>query len=107
MKERVKSVLNYKKPAFWLLAAAVLACVAVAVCFLTDPKEEKQLSVDSVSTDLSGQMDQKAQDKEVAEDAREKHAKISYMLDEQDGCAGGHAGGKAMIPYKLPQLFRF
>ena len=40
VKERVKSVLHYKKPAFWMLASAVLACVVVAVCFLTDPKEE-------------------------------------------------------------------
>lgn len=37
VKERVKNVLNYKKPAFWIILAAVLACVAVAVCFLTDP----------------------------------------------------------------------
>ena len=41
VKERVKSVLNYKKPTFWLLAAAVLACVVVVVCFLTDPKAEQ------------------------------------------------------------------
>ena len=41
VKERVKSVLNYKKPAFWLLVIAVLACAAVAVCFLTDPKEKQ------------------------------------------------------------------
>lgn len=39
VKERVKSVLHYKKPTFWLLVVAVLACVVVAVCFLTDPKE--------------------------------------------------------------------
>jgi beta-lactamase regulating signal transducer with metallopeptidase domain len=37
VKDRVKSVLNYKKPAFWIIIAAVVACVAVAVCFLTDP----------------------------------------------------------------------
>ena len=42
VKERVKNVLNYKKPAFWLIIAAVIVCVAVAVCFLTDPKEEPQ-----------------------------------------------------------------
>jgi beta-lactamase regulating signal transducer with metallopeptidase domain len=35
--ERVKKVLNYQKPAFWVVAAAVVACVVVAVCFLTDP----------------------------------------------------------------------
>lgn len=38
VKARVKSVLNYKKPAFWMLAVAVMACVIVVVCFLTDPK---------------------------------------------------------------------
>ena len=37
VKERVKSVLNYKKPAFWLVVAAILACAVVAVCFLTNP----------------------------------------------------------------------
>ena len=40
VKERVKSVLNYKKPAFWIILAALLACIAVAVCFLTDPKDQ-------------------------------------------------------------------
>ncbi|MBQ8260070.1 MAG: M56 family metallopeptidase [Clostridia bacterium] len=37
VKDRVKSVLNYKKPAFWIIMIAILACVSVAVCFLTDP----------------------------------------------------------------------
>ena len=40
VKERVKSVMNYKKPAFWIIIAAVVTCVAVAVCFLTNPKDE-------------------------------------------------------------------
>ncbi len=37
VKARVKSVLHYKKPAFWLVAAAIVLCIAAAVCFLTDP----------------------------------------------------------------------
>ena len=37
VKERVKSVMNYKKPAFWVVVLAVIACVVVAVCFLTNP----------------------------------------------------------------------
>ena len=37
VKERVKSVMNYKKPTFWVIVLAISACVAVAVCFLTDP----------------------------------------------------------------------
>jgi len=38
VKERVKSVMNYKKPAFWIIVAAIVTCIAVAVCFLTNPK---------------------------------------------------------------------
>ena len=41
VKDRVKSVLNYKKPAFWIIIAAVVACVAVAVCFLTNPPQKQ------------------------------------------------------------------
>lgn len=37
VKARVKSVMNYRKPAFWVVLLAVVVCVAVAVCFLTDP----------------------------------------------------------------------
>ena len=39
VKERVKNVLNYKKPAFWIVLLAVFASIAMAVCFLTDPKQ--------------------------------------------------------------------
>ena len=41
VKERVKSVMNYKKPAFWVVILAVIACVIVAVCFLTNPKQDR------------------------------------------------------------------
>lgn len=37
VRARIKSVLNYRKPAFWVVLAALLACVVLAVCFLTDP----------------------------------------------------------------------
>ena len=41
IKMRVKSALHYKKPAFWVAAAAVLAVVIMAVCFLTNPRSER------------------------------------------------------------------
>ena len=41
IKTRVQSALHYKKPAFWVAAAAVLAVVIVAVCFLTNPRSER------------------------------------------------------------------
>ena len=37
VKDRVKSIMNYRKPTFWIVVTALVVCVAVAVCFLTDP----------------------------------------------------------------------
>jgi len=39
VKDRIKSVLNYKKPAFWIILIAVIVCIVFAVCFLTDPEK--------------------------------------------------------------------
>ncbi|MBE6552463.1 MAG: hypothetical protein E7665_10080 [Ruminococcaceae bacterium] len=38
VKTRIKDVMNYKKPAFWIIILAVLICVTVSICFLTDPE---------------------------------------------------------------------
>lgn len=46
VKERVKNVLNYKKPGFWIVLIAVAVCVLVAVCFLTDPERISNLPED-------------------------------------------------------------
>ena len=37
VKDRVKSILNYKKPAFWLIVVSVVLCLALAIGFLTNP----------------------------------------------------------------------
>ncbi len=42
VKERVKNVLNYKKPAFWVIIVTVFALVVVAICFITDPEQKNQ-----------------------------------------------------------------
>ena len=43
VKQRVKNVLNYKKPAFWVILIAVLLCIVVAMCFLTSPRDSDSL----------------------------------------------------------------
>ncbi len=40
VKKRVKTVLNYKKPAFWIIIVALITCIVVAVCFLTNPTSD-------------------------------------------------------------------
>ena len=46
VKSRDKSVLHYKKPAFWVVVAAIVASIVVAVCFLTSPKTDDIVASD-------------------------------------------------------------
>ncbi len=57
VKARVKSVLSYKKPAFWIIIAAIIASVIIAVCFLTDPVNENipdTITIIDSGSDLEG-----------------------------------------------------
>ena len=44
IKERVKNVLDYKKPSFWIILAGIVICVVTGVCFLTNPKHNPDAS---------------------------------------------------------------
>ena len=45
VKDRVKNVLNYKKPALFITVAAFVLGVIIAICFMTNQKGNKDLSV--------------------------------------------------------------
>lgn len=50
VKARVKNILSYKKPAFWIIIIAVILSIVVAVCFLTNPADK---SGDTATPDSS------------------------------------------------------
>ena len=55
VKVRIKNALNYKKPAFWLVLPALIACIAVTVCFLTDPlKRDNEPDSIGAGSELDG-----------------------------------------------------
>ncbi len=39
VKERVKGIIRYKKPAIWMILLSMVICAVVTVCFLTNPAE--------------------------------------------------------------------
>ena len=45
VKERVKSVMNYKKPAFWVVLTAVVLGIVLGVCFLTNPASSQPVTM--------------------------------------------------------------
>ena len=91
VKERVKTVLNYKKPAFWVIIAAVLACAITATCLLTTRAKEPEPVVYDVSLydgliddyakvvmDYTSGMDYEEQDKLI--EGREDLGAILYSI---------------------------
>lgn len=52
VKQRVKGILNSKKPTFWLIAAALLFCVIIGALFLTNPKKNDNVE-ENIATELS------------------------------------------------------
>lgn len=49
-------MLNYKKPAFWIVAIAVVASIVLGVCFLTNPSSFP-VKLDSVQISKASTMD--------------------------------------------------
>jgi beta-lactamase regulating signal transducer with metallopeptidase domain len=71
-KDRIKSVLNYKKPSFWIIIAAIVICAVVAVCFMTSPKKAVDNSSDIYLTGT-----------EVLDSASPEYKEITSLLEKQ------------------------
>ena len=50
IKERVKTVMNYKKPAFWIIITSIVLCITIFVCFLTVRPEDSKAGADLGTT---------------------------------------------------------
>lgn len=55
VKSRIKTVLNYKKPAFWIILIAIIASIVAAVCFMTDPASNTLRNIEFLN--LSSRVD--------------------------------------------------
>lgn len=80
VKSRVKSVLHYKKPALWVVLAALITGAALAVCFLTAPKPARAAETEAVVTHtklpLPETMRKKSERRESAEPAEDRKTPI-------------------------------
>lgn len=53
VKDRIKGVLNYKKPAFWVIIVAIIACIVVVVCFMTNPKNIQDNTLNPIGDNVT------------------------------------------------------
>ena len=89
VKKRVKEVLNYKKPSFWIMLAAVVVCVIVEVCFLTNPKDGTTV----VLTNEAGNSEADAATNAALEQATAKQEEVEQLKEslaaQQESLAAG------------------
>ena len=85
VKQRVRRILNYKKPAFWVIIVSLVVCAAVAVCFLTDPKGKAQESADvDESISESESQPEGTEDPVTSEDPIDQAILLSLKLIQEN-----------------------
>ena len=88
VKYRIKSVLNYRKPSFWISLLGVIAIIFVAVCLVTSPAENGEAP--DVGETLGTEADQTARRIEEGFQAilsRDSYA-VSFFEATFDGSVG-------------------
>lgn len=72
VKNRIKKVLDYKKPAFWFVAIAIVACLCIAVCFMTSSDRPGIFESTEVAVELepvSVSVDEISEDNKATDEA--------------------------------------
>ena len=82
VKERVKSVMNYKKPTFWLILLVAVVCIAVAVCFLTNPKTDNAQDTNQPAVETPAEPAQTPADTTPEETPAETPAEPAQAADD-------------------------
>ncbi len=89
VKMRIKNVLNYKKPAFWIIIVSLAVCAVLAVCFLTNPKKDEP----------SGEAPGDATENVIVEQSTTFDEERVYYY------SGNHFTGTGMDPYNLIDFY--
>ena len=79
VKQRVKGILNFKKPTFWLIAAALLFCVIIGALFLTNPKKNDNVE-ENIATELS---ESSLTDQTEKDSLADQESKLNALLKKQ------------------------
>ena len=52
-KQRIKNILNYKRPTLWVILISIIICIFVAFSFLTDPIHNNSIKNESKKVDVN------------------------------------------------------
>lgn len=92
IEQRVKAVLNYKKPRFWVILVAVLAIAAAAVCFLTDPVGAKGVLMEAKVLEINnGTM--------LIQEVNDPNSRITVSIKHMESSPEPHPGDILAVRY--------
>ena len=101
VKERVKSVMNYKKPTLWVMLLALALSVVLAGCFLTDPKDtnsDRTAATASSSEEADPDTADSAPE-ESAQPAEQDALRESLSTTESDSLISDERIGQAVLEH--------
>lgn len=83
VKQRVKNIIDYKRPTFWILLASAIVCIAVAVCFLTNPQSVSDEAAQTEPYEIMELSEAEIGEKLTLDDVS-RLSKKGYDLDWED-----------------------
>ncbi|MGN0413168.1 MAG: M56 family metallopeptidase [Lachnospiraceae bacterium] len=92
VKQRIRSVLNYKKPAFWTVISAIAAVIVVAVCFLTNARLEVADSGKPVEEINAAESSEEINSVERT-DEMDSYSEVANDMDSSDESIGTDLSG--------------
>lgn len=125
VKQRIKLILNYRKPAFWVMIVAVVLMVAASVLFLTSPEGSKteeagqtgEISSDgqepeNIETGQTGDIPGDGQEPESMEARQTENVPCDSHKTESENIGNGQykdnpkAGQEAAVQVSVPKIDR-
>jgi len=100
VKTRIRSVLNYRKPGFWITLCGVAAIVFVAVCLMTSPVKEEDPPAVSGTEPTTAATAPQLEEKGFASNLSESdiadacQQAIEELLGRETFCVQAHSGGE-------------
>ena len=101
VKERVKSVMNYKKPTLWVMLLALALSVVLAGCFLTDPKDTNsdRTAATASSSEEAAPDTADSTPEESAQPAEQDALRESLSTTESDSLISDERIGQAVLEH--------
>lgn len=95
VKGRIKNVLKYRKPSFWMIVVSIIAVIIISIALITNPKQGDSVQKDEINVE-----DSISNGDDVSEDSINKDTDISDNSIQQDDYEAVNTPVKTDVVYQ-------